>query len=555
MGIPLYFKILTDNYPNIIKQNIDNDNQKNLFLDLNCAIHPCAHKVLENYNSESNNYESIEKKIINETINYINKLVDLVKPTMLYIAIDGVAPVAKMNQQRMRRYKSIYERNIIDNNKKKLNIENTKFKWDTNAISPGTNFMKKLSELLINYLKNNYKFMKIYFSDSSVPGEGEHKILDFIKENEFIGNTVIYGLDADLIILSMVSQKSDIFLLRESLQFGKVVENSFLYLDIDLLKYYLFLDLKEQILMYDSKYIFKEDEDIILINDYIFISFFVGNDFLPHLPSYSLRNDGLNMLLEKYIVIYVNYGNPLIDIYKKKINNNVLSAFIRKISECENELLIKYNNKRKKFRFRTFKTDEYERQLELLNNKPSIERKDEDYIDIGTKNWSSRYYEKCLNVYEEEDLESCVYNYLKMLKWNFEYYYLKCNNYTYKYNYRHAPCATDISRYLNNIDINEIKINKTRPYSSIIQLLTIMPKNSIHLIDSKFRCLMSEESNIADYYPEHFKLDSYYKRYFWQCEPILPNLNYDRVIKSIKDNKLQNYHKKHYNFGKVIIIN
>ena len=73
MGIPLYFKIITDKYPNIIKPKIDNEFKNNLFLDLNCAIHPCAHKILENYNSSTNNTNSIEQKIINEVIHYIYK--------------------------------------------------------------------------------------------------------------------------------------------------------------------------------------------------------------------------------------------------------------------------------------------------------------------------------------------------------------------------------------------------------------------------------------------------------------------------------------------------
>ena len=126
----------------------------------------------------------------------------------------------------------------IDKIKEEENKELNIFNWNTNAISPGTEFMDKLSYKIKSEMKTNslYSSIKIYFSDSYTPGEGEHKILDYIKKNDLDGNIIIYGLDADLIILSFVAHKHNIYLLRESMQFGKPVMNSFLYLDIDELK-------------------------------------------------------------------------------------------------------------------------------------------------------------------------------------------------------------------------------------------------------------------------------------------------------------------------------
>ena len=177
MGIPLYFKIISEKYPNIIKENLDNKTN-NLFLDLNCAIHPCCHKILENYSVNNFNQNIVENKMINEVLNYIQKLVSMVEPQLLYIAIDGVAPCAKMNQQRLRRYKTVYEKEQINKIKLEENKELDTFNWNTNAISPGTEFMDKLSVKIKNEIKNNklYENIKVYFSDSYNPGEGEHKI-------------------------------------------------------------------------------------------------------------------------------------------------------------------------------------------------------------------------------------------------------------------------------------------------------------------------------------------------------------------------------------------
>ena len=287
MGIPLYFKQLSEKYPNIIVDNINNinnsvtdnskDNKNNLFLDLNCAIHPCCRKVLEEHSHSKNNKSTVEKKMITEVLHYIKSLVELSEAKLLYIAIDGVAPCAKMNQQRLRRYKTVYEKVKTNEIKKQEKIELNQFDWNTNAISPGTEFMDKLSLAIKTELKSNkiYKDIKVYFSDAYNPGEGEHKILEFIKSNTLDGNTIIYGLDADLIVLSFVSQKNNIFLLREALSFGKPLYNKFLYLDIDNLKYYIVKDIQEKILINDPTLVFDVEKLNNLLDDYIFITFLV----------------------------------------------------------------------------------------------------------------------------------------------------------------------------------------------------------------------------------------------------------------------------------------
>jgi len=255
MGIPLYFKQIADKYPNIIKDNIEN--KYSLFLDLNCAIHPCCGRILEEYNTQLTSKSTLENKMITEILIYIEKLVKMVNPKLLYIAIDGVAPLSKMNQQRLRRYKSVYEKEQVNNIKKKLGIEAKPNVWDTNAISPGTEFMDKLSHRIKYELAHNqlYNSIKIYFSDQYNPGEGEHKILNFIKQTK-LDNIVIYGLDADLIMLSFVSNKSNIYLLRESLAFGKPVMDKFLYLDIDQLRYYIVKEIQEKIISEDNTIVF-----------------------------------------------------------------------------------------------------------------------------------------------------------------------------------------------------------------------------------------------------------------------------------------------------------
>ena len=553
MGIPLYFKQLSEKYPNIIvdtikdSSNSDSEcNKNNLFLDLNCAIHPCCRKVIEDHSHSNNNKLAVEKKMITEVLHYIQSLVDLCEVKLLYIAIDGVAPCAKMNQQRLRRYKTVYEKNKMNEIKKQEKIELNQFDWNTNAISPGTEFMDKLSLAIKNELKSNkiYKDIKVYFSDAYNPGEGEHKILEFIKSNTLDGNTIIYGLDADLIVLSFVSQKNNIFLLREALSFGKPLYNKFLYLDIDNLKYYIVKDIQEKILINDPTLVFDLDKLNNLLDDYIFITFLVGNDFLPHLLAFDLRDDGLDFLLTKYIELYCIYENNLVNRKKNNINWNFVKVYFNELKNYESDLLLKMSKKRQRFRLRRPYDSEYAKKLDLLNNYPILNQEKENYIDIGTKNWKYRFYNKALNVYDEDDLHECCLNYITGLKWTFDYYFRGCKCWKWKYNYRHSPTLNDILSTMNSINLNEIKFNESKPYNPIVQLLSVLPNSSSDLLPTQYRKLMTSSSNIGDYYPEIYEIDTYYKRYFWQCEPVLPLIDYTRIETQVKKIKMDHDLKK-----------
>lgn len=135
--------------------------------------------------------------MLNNIFEYIDRLVKLARPKkILYIAIDGVAPRAKMNQQRSRRFRAAYEAEKLKQREQKLiaewfangvKIPERKKKFDSNIITPGTEFMSDISkgikEFISSKLQNDnyWKHLSIFYNDADVPGEGEHKILDFIK--------------------------------------------------------------------------------------------------------------------------------------------------------------------------------------------------------------------------------------------------------------------------------------------------------------------------------------------------------------------------------------
>jgi 5'-3' exoribonuclease 2 len=310
---------------------------------MNGIVHPCSHP-------EDRPPPKDEEEMMMAIFKYTDRVVNMVRPRkLLMIAIDGVAPRAKMNQQRSRRFRSAQEAKEKEEDKTELlkmlksqggRIEEPEIKkaWDSNEITPGTPFMDILAASLrywIAYKLNTdpaWAKMKVIISDSTVPGEGEHKIMEFIRSQrsspEHDPNTrhVIYGLDADLIMLGLGTHEPHFRVLREDVfaqdskprlcrlcgQAGhearectgeaKVKDGEFdekdsaaplkpfIWLHVSVLREYLAAEL------YVPSQPFRFDLERA-IDDWVFMCFFVGNDFLPHLPSLEIRENGIDTLI------------------------------------------------------------------------------------------------------------------------------------------------------------------------------------------------------------------------------------------------------------------
>jgi 5'-3' exoribonuclease 1 len=252
----------------------------------------------------------------------------------LNYALVGVAPRAKMNQQRQRRYRSA--ETLVEAQKE----SGTKAPFDSNCITPGTPFMGRLSEVIKFYIQKkikedqSWRDVEIIFSGHEVPGEGEHKILEYIRHQKSTSNYhpnlshCMYGLDADLIMLSLVSHEPHFSLIRED----DVLKNnrtkspiaSFHFLHISLLREYLSLDfgvLKKTLptsMAWDLERI---------IDDFILLCFLVGNDFLPTLPLLNIAEGSLNRILDTYKKVLPSIGGYLTE--KGQIKLDHLEQFFR----------------------------------------------------------------------------------------------------------------------------------------------------------------------------------------------------------------------------------
>lgn len=244
MGVPAFYRWLSEKYPKIVSYHTEeraalvdgiempldltqpNPNgieYDNLYIDMNGLIHPCAHP-------EDGPPPATEEHMYINIMKYVDRLFGAVRPRkVLYMAIDGVAPRAKMNQQRARRFRTAQEAAENAETKREARAEMAAIgksvppeeeeAWDSNVITPGTPFMDNLAKYLIFYIherQNNnpaWKNIKVILSDASVPGEGEHKIMSYVREQRaqpgYDPQTkhVLHGLDADLIMLGLATHE------------------------------------------------------------------------------------------------------------------------------------------------------------------------------------------------------------------------------------------------------------------------------------------------------------------------------------------------------------
>jgi len=314
---------------------------------MNGIIHNCTHK-----DSDDVQFRLTEEEMFLAIFNYIEHLFGKIKPKKLFfMAIDGVAPRAKMNQQRARRFRTALDVEKARERAVREGAELPKEEpFDSNCITPGTEFMAKLS-LQLKYFINKkvsedreWQQPEIVLSGHEVPGEGEHKIMEYIRnaraQPDYNPNVrhCLYGLDADLIMLGLLSHDPHFCLLREEVTFGRqnkqkskeLEHQNFYLMHLCIVREYLELEFQE--LKKDGAMPFAFNMERV-IDDFILMAFFVGNDFLPNLPHLHINEGALATMFRIYKEVlprcggYVNEGG--------KVNIERLGLLLEQLSKEE----------------------------------------------------------------------------------------------------------------------------------------------------------------------------------------------------------------------------
>ena len=538
MGIPSYFSYIIKNYTNIIRKfkdvKIESSKIHHLMMDCNSIIYD-AYRIIETDHKKTPiEVYTVESLIIKYVLEKIGHYIQYINPTnTVFITFDGVAPFAKMSQQRTRRYKTEFSK-ILDQQNIKTTNQSPPL-WNTTAITPGTSFMAALSSAIHKEFKGKeqkYNVKNILISCSDEPGEGEHKLFENIRNDVSTDETVaVYGLDSDLIMLSIFHMQyaDNIYVFREVPEFKSILPADHKFAPDEK----LFLDIKSlQLSIFEEMGAVNKQQSVY---DYIFMCFLLGNDFLPHFPCLNIRTSGTRNLMSLYkdnIGGYPDRG--LVSIDTCTINWNNVKILFQEIAKNEHRFILHEYSIRDRMDSRVWADNTPEEKAQILLNTPIIYRQTEKYINPTDSGWEKRYYktlfhsEKQLSV---DDINSISINYLQGLEWVFKYYTSGCPDWKWKYNYSYPPLFKDLIKSIPTIHNSELILphKNNHPFSPYLQLAYVLPGSQLSLLPLKMTNYL--RVNHYEFYPEQYDFIWAFCRYFWEAHPILPDISIDILEK------------------------
>jgi len=576
MGVPKFYRWISERYPKINQVVTDSallPEFDHLYLDMNGIIHGCTHPSHMDVSDVLS-----ERDMLLGIMHYLDRIItQIVKPKVsVYMAIDGVAPRAKLNQQRSRRFRSAKD---MAEATKDMPDRSSAQVFDSNCITPGTEFMARVSDAIKYFIRKKlkedplWKNLKVVFSGHEIPGEGEHKIMQHIREMKaapgYQANTrhVMYGQDADLIMLGLVTHEPHFTLLREIVKFGmgfgnnesknslKTVmrftkESDFQLLHLSVLREYLEIEFCRDATGVDLER---------AIDDFNFLTFLVGNDFLPHLQCLDIGDGAFDLIFSAYKRERETWGAGHYLTYLGEISDaKRLESFFCVIGATETEILAAkeedeavYTKKRRKWDKRDGKADgpsdaellaaEDSKQNDYLGMVETILSKytDKDFVDgwtpvheAGEKDFKGRYYFEKLKFTPVDkkahfDLRKA---YIEGLQWCLAYYYKGCISWGWFFPYHYGPMLSDL-RNLESI-FADIKFELGAPLKPFEQLMGCLPPASGILVPTRYRRLMTDpNSPIIQFYPQDFVVDMNGKRNPWEGVNLLPFID----VKLLKD--------------------
>lgn len=539
MGVPYYFYIITQQHTGILRKNPP-ESTGLFYLDYNGGVHPVCHRL---FATDSSGGGAFETKLCEESWSYMLSLVREIRPVEVHIALDGVAPVAKIQQQRKRRYLSILRQKML----------RTFAPWDTNAISPGTAFMTQLNQTFREKIKQTFSPIPFHFYGADEPGEGEHKIFQHLASQQSDQKAVIYGLDADLIMLSLLAHRPGIYLMREDMQPNTNSkkhpqshgDSPFVYLDIDALRVGILKTLRQDYAWPVADILHETPFDPVaceILENYVVACFLLGNDFLPNITCFHLKKNGLSTLLHTFKDTWDTCGYPLVRLSAPEpLNMDFLAQWFQNLAQTEDMHIVQMNEDYYKKRCFIHKDEDRVEFYPILpeNKSPLAYALMQTSPEKSHGQWRSLYYKHLLET-ERQDRSRIVHacrEYITGILWTYSYYKRCPKPYDWYYPFGYAPTLLDLANQLSyETDTYQALWNQWKTLGAdqvtysippMLQLLAILPKESHGLLPPEIESRLHHPSSTVRYmYPVQYPLHTYMKTHLWECHPKLPMLDF-----------------------------
>jgi len=547
MGVPKLFRAviraLNDKYPGIIQDHLPYKvgSVYRLDIDFNALIHTASAPIYgrERFRTpqliEQLNASDAEKvarrcyKLVFRLVNQINKEVGTTG--VLVIAVDGMIPMAKIQQQKGRRYAASLE----------LTREST---FDSNCVTPGTKFMIMLDRYFRDVLTRNYLSMnvkKIIYSSYLTPGEGEHKIFEYARmpnspvPTSSDGWRVIYGMDADLIMISLISGEKKIILARDSIPISYKNDAGYrvplndrrstdnIYID----------ELRTAI-----RHMLGGRKSAVA--DYVMALAMLGNDFIPH----PLALSDMDTAAQSIVDALVSLGTSITD-SDGRPNWKSFAGIIAHLAEREQSLI------------QTIADLPFVTGSDLLQQSRTPDG-EIDPVKLRTLWYLNALGPRRFDELAElgitprivaDDIGSMCYQFLRGIAWTYQYYSRGHNSVTWLwyYPYAYAPLMSDLNTFLQaRLELDDLEFAQVDPVADEVrlgigqQLVAVMPALSLGHVPPLLHPLWRKDSPINDLMPVGIPIDRRNTNKDWQALKIVIPANYDRIMNAVADLDTQN---------------
>lgn len=515
MGIPSYYKRLSSSIKSLVVPHRAPITAGALLFDFNCMIYQVIRdKSLRPFPGYGDTEAALawENEVCQAIVDYTLKVWrEVGKPSRVFIGVDGVVPMAKIRQQRLRRFKSIWTAREEEARSLRPVDPN---RWDTNAITPGTAFMERLGARL----RQLCDVQGWTVSDASEPGEGEQKCMEYWRRGSAsgTGDIVIYGLDADLILLCLLTRQMlgdtrGVWLFREATEWegggqgGGEGQAPFMRFSVNVL----------------SDTLVPAGADVLAWTlDYVAAMSLLGNDFVPHSLSIKIRENGHQLLVSSLRRIHAAgqrliCGSPGALTYDAP----VLRELIRPWAAEEEQMLltaIKHKGQRTNY--------------EDWNMLPTVWRVEEKTLCESRGILHADWQQRMLGSWFGDGVAAAAVckKYCEGLQWILDYYTAQRSvDPLWVYPWSLPPtwsmlCSVSLefpSVWGTGLDL--------KPQE---QLAMVLPKESWHFIrDARLRELPEKA---PQFWPTAFSFFSAGRFFLWECEPEIPLL-YLPVVRAL----------------------